>query len=283
MDNIQKFLDRKNIIPKYRCSYFPCHNLDYDNYDCRSCYCPLYDICSKKAINGEKIFFGGYLLDNNILACENCSFIHKKEIVEFIYEQLEKNVSIEDIYNQLKTKYIEMEGIKMERIRGFEVCKDYLDKDISLPIRKTAHSVAYDLEAADDITIPSIWKTVFKNLGKFLTGNDDYDPIKPTMIKTGLKAYFSHDEALFLVNRSSNPGKRGLILANSIGVIESDYYGNEDNDGNLIYAYYNIFPTDLHIKKHDVVGQAYFQKFLVVDNDNATGKRIGGFGSTDKK
>ena len=281
VDNVQKFLERKNIVSKYRCSYFPCHKLDYDNYDCRSCYCPLYDICSKKAKAGEKILFGGYLLDNNILACEKCSFIHKKEIVEFIYDQLDKSVSIENIYSKLKNKY--MEENNMNRVRGFEVCKDYIDKDITLPIRKTAHSVAYDLETAEDITIPSIWKTVFKNLGKFLTGNNEFDPIKPTMIKTGVKAYFGHDEALFLVNRSSNPGKRGLILANSIGVIESDYYNNPDNDGNLIYAYYNIFPTDLHLKKHDVIGQAYFQKFLIIDDDHATGQRLGGFGSTDKK
>ena len=36
-------------------------------------------------------------------------------------------------------------------------------------------------------------------------------------------------------------------------------------------------------KKGDVIGQVVFQKYLVVDNDNATGDRIGGFGSTDKK
>ena len=58
---------------------------------------------------------------------------------------------------------------------------------------------------------------------------------------------------------------------------------NPQNDGELMYAYYNFFPVDITIKKHDAVGQAYFQKFLVADNDNATGKRLGGFGSTDKK
>ncbi len=170
----------------------------------------------------------------------------------------------------------------MEKVRGFEICKGYEDKDITLPIRKTAHSVGYDLEAAEDTTIPSIWKTVFTNVGKFLSGKEDFEPIKPTMVKTGIKSYFGTDEVLFLANRSSHPGKKGLILANSIGVIESDYYGNPDNDGNLIYAYYNFFPVDTHIKKHDPIGQAFFQKFLVADNDNATGQRLGGFGSTDK-
>ena len=37
------------------------------------------------------------------------------------------------------------------------------------------------------------------------------------------------------------------------------------------------------IKKGDIIGQVVFTKYLVTDNDNATGTRKGGFGSTDKK
>lgn len=167
-------------------------------------------------------------------------------------------------------------------IRGFEICKGYENQDISLPIRKTKNSVGYDVEAAEDIVVPSIWKTIFENVKKFLSGDNDYSPIKPTLIKTGVKAYFQEDEALFLANRSSNPFKKGLILANSIGIIESDYYGNPDNDGHIMFAYYNFFPTDTIIKKHEPVGQAFFQKFLITDDDKAQGDRLGGFGSTDK-
>ena len=36
------------------------------------------------------------------------------------------------------------------------------------------------------------------------------------------------------------------------------------------------------MKKGDTIGQVVFQKYLVADNDNATGERLGGFGSTDK-
>lgn len=171
----------------------------------------------------------------------------------------------------------------MAKVRGFEVCKGYENMEIHLPIRKTTHSVAYDLETPEEVTVPSIWKTVFSNFSKWLKGDDNYDEIKPTMIKTGIKAYFNEDEALFLLNRSSNPGKRGLVLANSVGLIESDYYGNEDNDGNLIFAYYNFFPVDVTLKQFDTIGQAYFQQYLKADNDNATGIRTGGFGLTDKK
>lgn len=167
--------------------------------------------------------------------------------------------------------------------RGFEICKDYIDKDINLPMRKTKNSVGYDIEAAEDTVIPSIWKNIFGNFSKFLKGDKEYLEIKPTLVKTGLKSYFGEDEVLMLANRSSNPGKKGLILANSLGIIESDYYENPDNDGHLMYAYYNFFPVDITIKKHDTIGQAYFQNFLKVDNDQASGERLGGFGSTDKK
>ena len=50
-----------------------------------------------------------------------------------------------------------------------------------------------------------------------------------------------------------------------------------------MFAYYNFFPVDVTIKKHEAAGQGFFQKFLVADDDKATGIRAGGFGSTDKK
>ncbi len=153
-----------------------------------------------------------------------------------------------------------------EKIRGFEVAKGFENKGINLPIRKTKYSAGYDIEAAEDVIIP-----------KFIAGQ------KPTLIKTGLKAYCPEDEFFILANRSSNPGKKGLVLANGIGIIDSDYYNNEDNDGHFMYAYYNFFDHDVEIKKGDVIGQAIFMKYLTVDNDNASGKRTGGFGSTNKK
>ena len=87
---------------------------------------------------------------------------------------------------------------------------------------------------------------------------------------------------LLLYNRSSNPGKKGLILANSVGVIDKDYYGNPDNDGHIMFAFYNVKSSDIEIKKGDAIGQAIFQKYLVTDDDSAEGERIGGFGSTSK-
>ena len=169
--------------------------------------------------------------------------------------------------------------------RGFEICKGYEDKEINMPVRKTKNSVGYDFESAEDIVIPSIWKGIIENVKKFFKNEEFKDYFKPTLVKTGIKAYFGEDEVLILANKSSNPFKKGLVLANSIGIIDSDYYNNEDNDGHLMFAYINIFPFDTVIKKHDVIGQAYFQNFLIADNDNelnTNATRKGGFGSTDK-
>ena len=78
----------------------------------------------------------------------------------------------------------------MKKIRGFEIAKGFEDKGINLPERKTKYSAGYDVEAAEDVIIPSFKKGM-----------------KPTLIKTGIKAYMQDNEYLMLVNRSSNPGK----------------------------------------------------------------------------
>lgn len=150
------------------------------------------------------------------------------------------------------------------RLRGFEIAKGYEDKDIHMPVRKTKNSAGYDVEAASDIVIEP-----YKN------------GMKPTLIPTGLKAYCQDDEYYILVNRSSGP-KKGLVMANSIGIIDADYYGNESNDGHFYFQYWNFGDKPLEIKKGDVIGQVIFQKYLTIDDDNATGMRTGGFGSTNK-
>ena len=91
------------------------------------------------------------------------------------------------------------------------------------------------------------------------------------------------DEYLMLCNRSSNPKKKGLVMANSVGIIDADYYGNPDNDGAFMFAFYNVKDEAITIKKGEAIGQGIFMKYLTVDNDNADGVRTGGFGSTDKK
>ncbi len=88
------------------------------------------------------------------------------------------------------------------------------------------------------------------------------------------------DEWYMLANRSSNPGKKHLVLANGVGVIDADYYGNADNDGEFMFAFFNMSDEDVIIKKEMPLDKLFFKKFLIVDDDQATGTRLGGFGST---
>lgn len=148
--------------------------------------------------------------------------------------------------------------------RGFEIVKGWEDRSINLPKRSTKNAAGYDIEAAEDMVI-----LPFKN------GD------KPSLIPTGLKAYCADDEWFMLANRSSGP-KKGFLFPHSFGIIDSDYYENENNDGHLFVQCINIKDEPLIIKKGDVIAQVVFMKYLITDDDKAEGVRTGGFGSTDK-
>jgi len=147
--------------------------------------------------------------------------------------------------------------------RGFEIAKGWENRGVNLPRRATAHSAGYDIEAAEDVEVP-----VFR------------PGVKPTLIPTGLKAYCQTDEFYSVINRSSG-ARKGIVLANGIGIIDADYYGNSENDGHFQIIVFNVSDQVLHIKKGDRVAQVIFQKYLLADNDTAGGTRTGGMGSTD--
>ncbi len=146
--------------------------------------------------------------------------------------------------------------------RGFEVVTEYQDKDIHIPERKTKNSAGYDIEAAEDVTIPV------------------YKPgIKPVLVPTGLKVYMGDNECLLLLNRSSGP-KKGFILANSVGLIDSDYYNNPDNEGEIFFQLINLSPFNIVLHKGDRIGQGIIHKYIKTEDDAASGDRLGGYGST---
>ena len=150
-------------------------------------------------------------------------------------------------------------------MRKFEIVKEYLDKDIILPRRQTPYSAGYDFRAVETVV-----------LKPFKPGD------KPYFIPTGVKAKFSKDEYLMLVNRSSGP-KNGLIMTNGVGIIDSDYYNNPDNEGHILFQFINITKEDIVINKGDRIGQGLFCKYYkTTDDDPNTKKRTGGHGSTGK-
>lgn len=167
--------------------------------------------------------------------------------------------------------------------RGFEVITDYQNAAITLPQRATHHAAGYDFEAAEEVVIPSIWKSGIIDAVKTLTASEQiHKKIKPVLVPTGIKAYMGEDEYLQLANRSSNPLKRFLILANGVGIIDSDYYNNPDNEGHIMFQFINFGLTDVTIKKGERIGQGLFLPFLKADQDVTNAVRQGGFGSSDQ-
>lgn len=178
----------------------------------------------------------------------------------------------------------------MEKIRGFKVCKAFRGQGINLPQRQTRGSAGYDLEAAKDVVVPSIWRLGFVRIfrlirnGHYLSESDfrQADQIlHPTMVPTGLKAYFPDSEVLLIANRSSNTTKRRFNLPNGIGVIDSDYYDNPTDEGQIKVQLLNYGVRDWQIHKGDRIAQAIFMPILKTDDDQPVNQpRRGGFGSS---
>lgn len=174
------------------------------------------------------------------------------------------------------------------RKRGFEVVSTFKNHDIKLPQRATYHAAGYDFEAAEELIIPSIWKSglaegissLFSMVRQSAEELGKEKSLKPTLVPTGIKAYMAEDEFLQLANRSSNPLKRLLVLSNGIGVIDSDYYNNLDNEGHIMFQFTNFGFRDVLIKKGERIGQGIFLPFLKTDQDQTSAKRTGGFGSS---
>lgn len=176
--------------------------------------------------------------------------------------------------------------------------------DAQLPEYQTAKSAGADFFCAEEVVIPSIWHGVFhvvsewsahviRGIGRVVAGKSFDEDMKntlnkqfsPTLIHTGIKASMEEDEVLDLFNRSSNPKKIGLVLANGVGVVDADYYNNTDNDGEIMFAFYNFKPWNVTIKVGDRIGQGVFSKFYrpTVGLRVKDVERVGGIGSTDNK
>lgn len=104
---------------------------------------------------------------------------------------------------------------------------------------------------------------------------------KLTLVPTGVKCKLEDDQVLHLYIRSSCPLNHYLFLGNGTGVIDSDYYNNEDNEGHIFFQIINLSPFNIVVKKGDIIGQGEITRFCKTDDDEADGVRTGGFGSTN--
>lgn len=155
-------------------------------------------------------------------------------------------------------------------MRGFEKIsiEEYIKKrkeeefcNVKIPARSTKNSAGYDFYLPYEVK---------------LKAKDS------TIISTGIKAFMENDEFLMIVIRSSLGFKKGLRLKNQVGIIDSDYYNNIDNEGHILIAIENTSPNDIILNAGDRIAQGIFLKYLTCDNEEEIkNSRDGGIGSTN--
>ena len=149
------------------------------------------------------------------------------------------------------------------KLRGFEKIAKYADVDFQMPERKTQKSAGYDFCLPEDVVL---------------------EPGKLQLVPTGIKAYMQDDEYLGMHIRSSMAVKKRIMLVNNVGIIDADYYNNEDNEGHIMLALLNMGSEPVALPKGERVAQGIFYNYLVADGDVDAEKAVrgGGFGSTSK-
>lgn len=131
--------------------------------------------------------------------------------------------------------------------------------ELKLPRRATKGSAGYDFYSPVDFTL---------------------QPGEEIKFPTGIRAKIDSGWVLLMFPRSSLGFKYRLQLNNTVGVIDSDYYGAK-NEGHIFVKLTNFGEKPVTIKSGDAVVQGVFLPFGIVENDDSGNTRIGGFGSTN--
>ena len=152
-----------------------------------------------------------------------------------------------------------------EKISYEQFKKDIKDdinlyNDFKLPSRKTKYSAGYDFFSLEDFEL---------------------EPNEIKKIPTGVKTKCPMDEFLMIVVRSSIGFKYNVRMCNQVGIIDSDYYNNIDNEGHIWIALQNHGNKTFNIKKGEGICQGIFVKYYTT-NDEVNIERVGGLGSTNE-
>ena len=131
--------------------------------------------------------------------------------------------------------------------------------EVPIPAYQTAGSVAFDLSPSEDAVIP---------------------PHEIRLVPTGLVICTPPGHMLAIAARSSTPLKRGLMIANGVGIVDQDYCGPDDE---IKLQLLNFTDKPVEIKKGDRIAQGLFLTLDRVEWEEVTelsSKTRGGFGST---
>jgi dUTP pyrophosphatase len=151
----------------------------------------------------------------------------------------------------------------MNRKREFKVvcedCRKFPEIEIQLPSRSKNGDAGYDMFSNETVTVEP-----------FGIHNFWFD----------VKVNMYSDEHVQQHIRSSM-GIKGWRNVLGVGIIDSGYYGNESNDGNIMIPLQNMTNKPMTINRGDRISQLIFIPFGTV-GDTPTGRRTGGYGSTNK-
>ena len=157
---------------------------------------------------------------------------------------------------------------KFEKISYEQFKKDVSDDkelydSIELPKRSTKHSAGYDIRSVEQYTL---------------------EPFKSKVFRTGVKVCMNEDEVFYIFDRSSFGFKHDIMLSNSVGVIDCDFYNNPENEGHIGVKLINMGDHEVEINIGDRIAQGVFAKCLTVDDEEEVKSvRKGGSGSTGRK
>lgn len=143
-----------------------------------------------------------------------------------------------------------------------KVIHDIYDS-IELPKRSTSGSAGYDFRCPCNVNIPV--NGVVK-------------------IPTGIKCYMEDGWVLQCYPRSSHGFKYGSHMANTVGIVDADYYNNTNNEGHIFIKLVNdsVLAKSIELKAGDAFCQGIFISYGVTYDDNVAKVRQGGIGSTGR-
>lgn len=205
-------------------------------------------------INKEKL---ERLVDDFIYASTELEFTEKTLMSAVNKLAEDQHLSLEEaifVYNELFSFAIKEHRVaKFEKVSNFPV-------DVSLPQRATIGSAGYDFFAPNDI---------------------DLMPGEETIVQTGIRCAILDRWVLKIYPRSGLGFKYRVGIANTVGIIDSDYYYS-DNEGHIMVKLVNNGSKEIHIAKGEGFCQGIFSEYGLVIDDCVASKRNGGFGSTTR-
>lgn len=189
-----------------------------------------------------------------------------KDLVEYITKEkrtMSKGIKFELVGEKERVKSLEelLELWQLWRSRE-EFESAIANANTKMPTRATKGSAGYDCFSPISFTLK---------------------PGEEIKIPTFLKAKMPRNVFLAVYPRSGLGFKYYTRLANTVGIIDSDYYGNESNEGHIFVKIRNEGKKNLAVRKGDAVCQFVFQQYLTTEDDLVNEERTGGFGSTDKR